>query len=194
MQETRVQSLIWEDPTCHGATKPVHHNCWTSALEPIESCCPRAHALQQEKPQQWEAHAVQWTAGPSLLQLEKAHTQQRKPSTAKINKIIYKKIKTNDYQGLVERGWWIGGIQRTCTAVKLSYMILCVCACVLSLQWCPTLCKPMDCNLPGSSFHRIFQPRVLQCVAMPSSRGSSWPRDWTHLSYVSCFGKQVLYH
>ena len=31
-------------------------------------------------------------------------------------------------------------------------------------------------------------------VAMPSSRGSSWPRDWTHVSYVSCIGRRVLYH
>ena len=29
---------------------------------------------------------------------------------------------------------------------------------------------------------------------MPSSRGSSWPRDWIHISYVSCIGSRVLYH
>ena len=29
---------------------------------------------------------------------------------------------------------------------------------------------------------------------MSFSRGSSWPRDWTHISYVSCIGKQILYH
>ena len=34
MQGTRVRSLVWEDPTCHGATKPVHHNYWACALEP----------------------------------------------------------------------------------------------------------------------------------------------------------------
>ena len=40
------------------------------------------------------------------------------------------------------------------------------------LQSCPTLCNPMECNLPGSSVHRILQARTLKWVAMPSSRGS----------------------
>ena len=40
----------------------------------------------------------------------------------------------------------------------------------------------------------ILQARILECVAMPSSRESSQPRDWIHLSYVSCVGKRVLYH
>ena len=42
-------------------------------------------------------------------------------------------------------------------------------------QWCPTLCDPMDCRLPGSSVHGILQVRILEWVAMPSSRGYSWP-------------------
>ena len=63
-----------------------------------------------------------------------------------------------------------------------------------SLQSYLTLCNPMDCSPPGSSVHRIFQARVLVWVAMPSSRGSSRPRDWTHVSYVSCIGRWVLYH
>ncbi|XDA80054.1 hypothetical protein R6Z07F_010046 [Ovis aries] len=50
-----------------------------------------------------------------------------------------------------------------------------------SLQSCLTLC---DCSLPGSSVHGIFQARILEWVAMPSSRESSQPRDQTHVSYV----------
>ena len=50
------------------------------------------------------------------------------------------------------------------------------------VQSCPTLSDPMDCSLPGSSVHGIFQARVLEWVAMPSSRGSSRPRDQTHVS------------
>ena len=46
-----------------------------------------------------------------------------------------------------------------------------------SFQLCPILCNPMDCSLPGSSVHRILQARILEWVAMPSSRGSSQPRD-----------------
>ena len=63
-----------------------------------------------------------------------------------------------------------------------------------SLQSWPTLCSAMDCSLPGSAVHGILQARLLEWVAMPSSRGSSRPRDRTHVSYISCTGKQVLYH
>ena len=48
-----------------------------------------------------------------------------------------------------------------------------------SLQSCPTLWDPMDNSPPGSSAHGILQARILEWFAMPSSRGSSWPRDWT---------------
>ena len=40
-------------------------------------------------------------------------------------------------------------------------------------QSCQTLCDPVDCSLPGSSVHGIFQARILEWVAMPSSRRSS---------------------
>ena len=56
-------------------------------------------------------------------------------------------------------------------------------------QSCPTLCNPMDCSMPGSSVHGIFQARKLEWVAMPFSKGSSRPRDRTHVSYVSCIGR-----
>ena len=65
----------------------------------------------------------------------------------------------------------------------------------------PTLCHPMDCSPPVYSglqskfygkFHRIFQARVLEWVAISYSRGSSWPRDRIHISCVSCIGRQIL--
>ena len=40
-----------------------------------------------------------------------------------------------------------------------------------------TLCNPMDCKLPGSSVHGIFQARILEWVTISASRGSSQPRD-----------------
>ena len=52
-------------------------------------------------------------------------------------------------------------------------------------QSCPTLCSPMDCSLPGSSAQGVLQARILECVAIPSSRESSWPRDWTWISYIA---------
>ena len=55
-----------------------------------------------------------------------------------------------------------------------------------SLQSCPILCDPMGCSPPGSFVHGILQERILECVAMPSSRGSCWPRDRAHISCGSC--------
>ena len=48
-------------------------------------------------------------------------------------------------------------------------------------QLCPTLCDPMDCSLPDSSVHGIFQARILEWVAISLSRGFSRPRDWTQI-------------
>ena len=54
-----------------------------------------------------------------------------------------------------------------------------------SVQSCPTLCNPMDCSLPSSSFHGIFQARILELVAISFSRGSSRLRDQTRVSCAS---------
>ena len=52
-------------------------------------------------------------------------------------------------------------------------------------------CDPMDCSPPGSSAHGILQARILEWVAISSSRGSSWPRDW---NCISCTGWHILYY
>ena len=62
------------------------------------------------------------------------------------------------------------------------------------LQSCPTLCDPRDLSLTGSSVHGILQARILEWVAVLSSRGSSLLKDQTHVFYVSSIGRQVLYH
>ena len=49
-------------------------------------------------------------------------------------------------------------------------------------QWCPTLWDPIDCSPPGSSVHGISQAKILEWVAISSSRGSFWPKNWTHVS------------
>ena len=66
-------------------------------------------------------------------------------------------------------------------SIALKILVLC---CTKSLQSCPTLCNPMNCSPPGSSVHGILQARILEWVAMPSSRGSSQLRDQTWISYV----------
>ena len=76
-------------------------------------------------------------------------------------------------------------------------MCVCVCVCVCMLShFSPVwlFCNPMDCSPPGSSVHGILHARILEWGVMLSSRGSSRPRDWTHMSYVSYIGRQVLYH
>ena len=64
----------------------------------------------------------------------------------------------------------------------ILFLVLSPCVCAKLLQPCPTLCDPMDCSSTGSSVHGHFQARILEWFAMPSSRGSSWPRDRTHIS------------
>ena len=63
--------------------------------------------------------------------------------------------------------------------------------CTKSFQSCSTLHDPMDCNPPGSSVHGILQARILEWVAMSSSRGSSQPRDWT---WTSCIAGEFFTH
>ena len=52
-------------------------------------------------------------------------------------------------------------------------------------QLCLTFCNSMDCSLPGSSIHGIFQAGVLEWVAISFSRGSAWPRDLTGVSRIA---------
>ena len=56
---------------------------------------------------------------------------------------------------------------------------------VLVAWLCLTLCDPVDCSPPGFSVHGILQVRILEWLAIPFSRGSSWPRDWSHISCIS---------
>ena len=67
------------------------------------------------------------------------------------------------------------------------------CLCTQSLQSCPTLFDPMDYNPPCSSVHGILQARILEWVAMPSSRGSSPPGDWTHVCLCLLHCRWILY-
>ena len=71
-------------------------------------------------------------------------------------------------------------------------LLLSVSVCVCSVaQLCLTLCDPIDCSPTATSVHGILQTRILEWVPIPFSRGSSRPRDWTH---ISCSGRRILYH
>ena len=85
------------------------------------------------------------------------------------------------------------------------YMCVCMCVCVCVCEtssssihllmdmvhaWsvaqsCPPPCDPMDCSPPGSSVQEISQQEYWSGLPFPSLGGASWPRDWTHVSYVS---------
>ena len=69
-----------------------------------------------------------------------------------------------------------------------------VCVCVLSSQPCTTLFGPVDCSPLVSSVRGIFQTRILEWGAISYSRGSSQLMGWTHISCISCIGRQILYH
>ena len=72
------------------------------------------------------------------------------------------------------------------------YIYIYTCIHAKFLQSCPTLCDPMDCSPPGSSVHGILQARILEWVAMPSSRGYSPARDRIQVSCSSCTAGGVL--
>ena len=65
------------------------------------------------------------------------------------------------------------------------YIWPCVCVCVLVTQSCPTLCNPQERSLPGFSVHVILQARILERIAIFFSRGSSWPRYQTLVSWIT---------
>ena len=84
----------------------------------------------------------------------------------------------------MEEGWW--NDRRVEHLVCLLGCMLhesryCACMTAKLFQSCPSLCDTMDCSPQGSSVHGILQARILEWVAMPSSRGSSLPRHWTRL-------------
>ena len=77
--------------------------------------------------------------------------------------------------------WEVGGRFKALHLVQAVLQARCVPlhACMLSHSSSVQLCDSMDCSPPGSSVHGILQARILEWVAISSSRGSSLPRDWT---------------
>ena len=69
----------------------------------------------------------------------------------------------------------------------------CVCVCVQLLSHVQFFAAPQT-SPPGSSVHGILQARILKWVVNSFSRGSSWPRDRTCISCISCIGKRIHYH
>ena len=94
-------------------------------------------------------------------------------------------IMTSAIQHIFPNVYWM------CTGYLCTTVCVCVCVCVLSYL---TVYSPIDCSPPGFSVHGIFQARILEYVAISYSRGSSRPRDWIHITCISCIGRRTLYH
>ena len=99
MQGTRVRSLVQEDPTCRGATKPVHHNYWACALEPA---CRNYWALMlqllkpthlepvfHKRSHQWEAGTLQRRVAPTCRNYRKPACSNEDPKQPKKKKKKY---------------------------------------------------------------------------------------------------------
>ena len=119
-----------------------------------------------------------WTAGPAVgAQILSCWTIRQSLSNPFLDPFLY------------------GPFQRMSSPVLYSKSLLVIYFIHESevTQSCLTLCDPMDCSPPGSSIHGIFQARVLEWVAISSSRRSSRPRDGTRVSHIvgRCF--TVLY-
>ena len=109
---------------------------------------------------------------------------------------------------VLEAGPSLVNVREVCRWLKQAGQVTCECynsyleltsaeraVCMhAQLLWlCTTLCDSVDCSPPGSSVHGILQARILEWVAMPSSRGSSRPGDQTwFLQLLNC--RQILYH
>ena len=89
MKGTWVRALVWEDPTCCGATKPVRHNYWAHVpelLKPVdlEPVFRNKRSHRNEKPAHCkEEQPLLAATRESSPQLEKARVQQQRPNTAK---------------------------------------------------------------------------------------------------------------
>ena len=90
MQETQVWALVWEDPIYCGATKPVCHNDWASALEPRNrnywAHVPRAGAPRQEKPPQWEEACTLQLENRPCSETRESPRSRKDLEQSKINK------------------------------------------------------------------------------------------------------------
>ena len=115
-----------------------------------------------------------WAPGQTFFVSYSAFSYQRQPSTT------LHRTPGSDYQETVMT--WYG-----------NYLLNCMCCvCAQSLHLCLTLCNHIECSLPGSSVHGILQARLLEWVAMSSSRGCFQSRNPRLLRLLHC--RWLLYH
>ena len=115
------------------ALEPVRHNYWSPCAATTEAHVPRACALQQEKPPQWEAHAPQQRVASTHRNWRKPARSNEDPTQPKINKLIKKKKKKKQdqihpqqaYEKTSQEARELGNISITETFVDLWYLWRC---------------------------------------------------------------------
>ena len=122
----------------------------------------------------------QWNPTCTFIELFHIHMQTIRPKFSEDNNVYQ--------QGSIICVTGIFGCVKDTDSKYVSYRPM-----DLIVKWSRLVvsdsCDPMDCSLPGSSVHGIFQARTLEWVAISFSRGSSQPRDWTRVSHIvgRCF-------
>ena len=99
MQKTQVRSLVQEDPSCLGVTKPVCHNCWAHVLRLLQA--RRLEPKLRKKPLQWDGRALQLESSPCLLQQGKSpHSQEdsAQPEMKWIHKFLKMKLPLKNHK------------------------------------------------------------------------------------------------
>ena len=142
------------------------NSCWIqSAVSSVFSACVSLYIREI---------STVWSANPSILRGWISGLQSVCP------KLLGHQHQPSSGLNPQTSAFWLWG--RLCVSLKSN--VVCLVA-----QWCPTLCNPLDCSLPGSSFRGILQARLQEWVAIPFYRGSSQPRDQT---LVSCIAGRFL--
>ena len=148
---------------------------WSLGWEdPLEKCMATHSSIP--------AREISWTEEPRGLQSIESQSWTRL-------KQLRERVLSSEESVVI---WTIYTHTYKYTSLKMGIHTVCVPA--KSLQSCLTLCDPMDRSPPGSSVHGISQAGILEWGAISSSRGSSWARDRTLISGISCPGSRVLYH
>ena len=145
--------------------------CCCCKVASVVSDSVRPHGQQPARfPRPWDSPGkIHFTPGTQLVSLC-------------CNNIAYSSFPVR----CLRKGWWL------CSPVLVGkrWRMWCFDGSIC-LKWsevaqlCPTLCDPMDCSLPGSSVHGLFQARVLEGAAISFSRGCSQPRDQTQVSCIA---------
>ena len=126
-----------------------------------------------------------WQAAPVCL-LGKSHGQR---SLVGCNPWGHKPLDVTEH---IQKAQHRNSLGESSGFLPWSLMTSCMSACLVAPGVSNSL-WPYELSPPGSSVRGILQARILEWVAMPSSRGSSQPRSWIHVSYVSCIDRRVLY-